>query len=106
MLGLRLWLWLHILLLLELFLLSTADCKQHCIFIGKLTGDLVDCIFGQIFIGLAKVYWAVRIGAVLAEATHFLVFVELALLSFVIVIGDVEELELHFDWQRVHLDID
>jgi hypothetical protein len=57
----------------------------------------------QIFVGLSNIYRSMGISTIFAETAHFFVLVELAFLSFVVVVGDIEQFELHFNWKGVHL---
>lgn len=94
------------LLLLDLDLslvLGAVDSKENGIFIGQLSCYLLDCIFRKILVGLPQVNGPMCVGAVLPEAAHLLVLVELALLGLVVVVGDVEQFKLHLHGQGVHL---
>lgn len=57
----------------------------------------MDRVLWQVLIRLSQINGPVRIGAILSETTHLLVFIELALLSLVVIVGDVQKFELHFD---------
>lgn len=91
--------WLRDLLLFDLLLLSAIYGEKYCIFVCKFGSYLVDGIFGEIFVRLPQIYGSVRIRTVFSEAAHLVVFVELALLGLVVVVGDVQQLELHFHGQ-------
>ena len=71
--------------------------KAERVGIGDLEADAD--VGGQLLIRLAQLFLAVRVRAVLAEVALLLLLEVLAHLSFVIVVGDVEHLVLHFDGQ-------
>jgi hypothetical protein len=63
----------------------------------------LDGLLRKIFVRLSNIDWPVSISTIFAETAHFLVLIELAFLSFEVVVGDIEQFELHFYWKRVHL---
>ena len=73
--------------------------KEHCVLIGEFRRNLLDGVLGQVFVGLAEVDGAVRIGAIFSKTAHLFILVELTLLSFVVIVRNVQQFELHLDGQ-------
>jgi hypothetical protein len=70
--------------------LSWVDGEKDRVLISELGRYLLDGLLRQIFVGLSDVYGPMGISAIFTETAHFFVLIELAFLSFVVVVGDVE----------------